>query len=96
MAISKSQREAINQLIADGKIAEAQALIAGLPGAVTAEGGAVPVSAPPPPPRKLEEILLDLFKATHSLLGNSPAMLAPMNELEQHVKGLPIDEAAKP
>jgi hypothetical protein len=91
MAVSKSQREAINQLIADGKIAEAQQLIASLPGAMTAEGGAVTPPAAPPPPRKLEEILLDLFKATHSLLGNSPAMLAPMNELEQHVKGLPTE-----
>jgi hypothetical protein len=91
MAVSKSQREAINQLISEGKIAEAQALIASLPGAVTAEGGAAAPPAAPPPPRKLEEILLDLFKATHSLLGNSPAMVAPMNELEQHVKGLPTE-----
>jgi len=81
MAISKSERAAIDVLLDAGNVKEASALLAGK---VAQAGSTAAAAAPAAPakPRAIPVILVDLFKGIHSLLGNSPALTALIAEFE--------------
>lgn len=83
MALSKSQRSALDALLAKGDTLGATKLLAGVAGFELPEEHAEPVPEPVKIPRKPEEVILDLFKGIHSLLGNSPALVPLIAELSE-------------
>jgi hypothetical protein len=85
MAETKVTAATIADLLAQGKIAEALAAAKELAAADPAVTAAADAPKEPPPPRELNAIVLDLFKGVHSLLGNSPALVPLIHELEENV-----------
>lgn len=85
MSLSKSEKLALDALIAKGDLVGAQNLLGGKTGAPQVEAPPAPETIPPPPPRTLEEILLSLFEATYSLFGSNPALTPLVAELRTHV-----------
>jgi hypothetical protein len=74
--------DAILKLLREGKVQEADELAQKLKAAETAAAVAAGAPAEPAQPRTPEEVLLDLFKCIHGLLGTSPAMVPLIAELE--------------
>lgn len=81
MALSKSEKLALDDLIARGDLIGAQNLLAGKAGTPPVE--APPASEPtePPPPRAPLEILHDLASRISDSLGNNPALSTLVAEL---------------
>lgn len=85
MALSKSEKLALDDLISKGDLVAAQNLLAGKTGTATVEAPSPAPPPAPPPPRKLEEIVLSLFEAIYSLFGSNPSMTPYITELRDHV-----------
>lgn len=94
MSLSKSEKLALDDLIAKGDLVAAQNLLAGKTGTPTVEAPAPAAPAPPPPPRSIEQILLSLFEAVYSLFGSNPSILPYLAELRALVS--PPTTADKP
>jgi hypothetical protein len=94
MADKKVTAADVADLLAKGKIAEATAAAKELAAANPAVTAAADAPKEPPPPRPLNAILLDVVKSIHSLLGNSPALVPLVHELEENVS--PPEKEAKP
>ncbi len=80
--LSSSQKKAIDALLAKGDVDGASAILEGVKKAA-AEQAAKP--AAPEKPRTVQEVTSDIFKAIHSLLGNSPALTPLINEYNELV-----------
>jgi hypothetical protein len=78
--LSSSQQKAVQALIAKGDLEGAKKII---DAAVEDEKKAAAEPAAPPKPRTPDAIIVDLFKGIHSLLGNSPALVPLIAELEE-------------
>ena len=85
MSLSKSEKLALDDLIAKGDLVAAQNLLAGKTNTPTVETPSPALPPPPPPPRSLEEILLSLFDAIYSLFGSAPSITPYLAELRAHV-----------
>lgn len=85
MSLSKSEKLALDALLAEGKLVDAQNLLAGKTGTPTVEAPAAAEPSPPPAPRQLEEILLSLFEAVYSLFGSNPQLTPLLHELRGNV-----------
>ncbi len=83
MALSRNQRTQLDNLLNAGKVAEAAALLAGVADPAAIKRAEAEAAAPPAPPRAPNEVILDLFKGVHQLLGNSPALVPLINELAE-------------
>jgi hypothetical protein len=78
--LSSSQQKAVQALIAKGDLEGAKKII---DAAVEDEKKAAAEPEKPKEPRTINEVLLDFAKAVHSLLGNSPALVPLIAELEE-------------
>ncbi|HVI10970.1 MAG TPA: hypothetical protein VND65_21980 [Candidatus Binatia bacterium] len=85
MSLSKSEKLALDALIAKGDLVGAQNLLGGKTGAQPVEAAAAAEPAAPPPPRSLEAILLSLFEVVYSLFGSNPALQPLLEELRTNV-----------
>ena len=96
MPLSRNQRTTLDNLLNQGKAAEAAKFLADIAGPGTT--GELNNAKPPEPvpPRKPEEVILDLFKGVHQLLGNSPALVPLINELTEVLKPAEVEEAPAP
>lgn len=83
MALTVSEKAALDALIAKGDLAGAHNLLAGKVGAATIEEPAPAEPAPPPPPRTPIEVETDIFQAIYNLLGSSPALGPLLNEWKE-------------
>ena len=83
MAMSRSQRTTLDNLLNKGDLDGAAKLMRSIAGPEKAGDGAEAEPAKPPEPRKPEAIMIDLFKGIHQLLGNSPALVPLIHELEE-------------
>ena len=92
MSLSKSEKMALDALLAEGKLVEAQNLLAGKTGTPTVEAPAPAAPPPPPEPRSLEAILLSLFEAVYSLFGSNPQLTPLLSELRANVNAPPTGE----
>lgn len=92
MGLSKSEKMALDALLAEGKLVEAQNLLAGKTGTPTVEAPVAAVPPPPPAPRSLEQILLSLFEAVYSLFGSNPQLSPLLGELRANVNPPPTEE----
>jgi hypothetical protein len=85
MATTSPKQEALAKahgLLLEGKVQEADDLIKKALATPDPSEPAAAETAEPAQPRKPEEVIVDLFKAVHNLLGNSPAVTPLINELE--------------
>ena len=92
MSLSRSEKLALDDLIAKGDLVAAQNLLAGKTGTPSVEAPPPAQPAPPPPPRSLEQILLSLFEAIYSVLGSRPALTPLLDELRDNVNPPPTGE----
>jgi len=91
--LSSSQKKALEACIAKGDLDGAQNILAGAKKAADEAAAKPAVQAEP---RTLNEVLLDFAKSVHSLLGNSPALVPIINELEQLVTEPKAEEKPAP
>ena len=85
MSLSKSEKLALDDLIAKGDLVGAQNILAGKTGTPTVEAPSPAPPPAPPPPRSFEEILLSIVEAVYSLFGSSPALSPYVDELRANV-----------
>lgn len=83
MALSVSEKRALDELVAKGDLAGAHNLLAGKVGATPIETAAPPEPPAPPPPRTPIEVQTDIFQAIYNLLGSSPALGPLLNEWKE-------------
>jgi len=95
MALSRSEKTQLDNLLNKGDLAGAAAILnAKVPAG--AKPGDPPAPPPPPPePRDPKYVIMDLFRSIHQLLGNSPAMVALINELDELVNPPEKEEPAE-
>jgi hypothetical protein len=84
--LSSDQQAAVNALLNKGDVAGATKLLGEINEKLEAD------AKNPPAPRQPANIVLDLFKGVHALLGHNPALDALLKELEDVVN--PPKEAA--
>ncbi len=82
VTLSSSQKKAVQACIDKGDLAGAQNII---DGAIKAAAAEPAKPAAPEKPRTVQEVTSDIFKAIHSLLGNSPALTPLINEYNELV-----------
>lgn len=83
VTLSSSQKKAVQALLDKGDVLGAKTVIDGIAEAAAKEP---PKPAAPEKPRTVQEVTSDIFKAIHSLLGNSPALTPLINEYNELVK----------
>lgn len=81
--LTKSQQAAVDAALKEGRLQDAVNIIAAKAGIDAPDVAPEAPPAEPPPPREPNEIIYDLFKGVHALLGNSPALTPLMNELAE-------------
>ena len=81
--LTKSQQAAADLALKEGRLQDALNIIAARAGVDAPELAPEAPPAEPPPPREPNEIIYDLLKGIHALLGNSPALTPLMNELAE-------------
>jgi len=87
MALTKDQKTQLDKLLAAGDTVGATKLLAGVAGLKLDDADLKPAEpVKPPEPRAPQIIILDIFRAIHQLLGNSPALVPLINEFEEGVK----------
>ncbi len=91
VALSSSQKKAVQALLDKGDVEGAQNIING---AIEAAKKEPPKPAAPEKPRTVQEVTSDIFKAIHSLLGNSPALTPLINEYNELVTPKEEEEPA--
>lgn len=96
MALTKNQKTELDNLLNKGDAEAAARLLAGVAGIEIPADAKKKAPEAPPPPRKPEEVILDLFKGIHALLGNSPALVPLVNELDALVNPPEAAADAKP
>ena len=83
VTLSSSQKKAVQACLDKGDLVGAQNIING---AIEAASKEPPKPVAPEKPRTVQEVTSDIFKAIHSLLGNSPALTPLINEYNELVK----------
>jgi polyhydroxyalkanoate synthesis regulator phasin len=91
--LSSSQQKAVQALVAKGDLEGAKKII---DAAVEDEKKAAAEPEKPKEPRTVNEVLLDFAKAVHSLLGNSPALVPLIGELEDLVTPIETEDPPLP
>lgn len=86
MALSKSEKLALDDLLSRGDLVGAQNLLAGKAGTPTVEAPPAAEPTEPPPPREPLAILHDLAARITDALGNNPALSTLVAELSAALK----------
>lgn len=81
MSLSKSEKLALDALLAKGDLLGAQNLLAGKTHTPAVEPPSPASPAPPPAPRTFEQILVSIVETVYSLLGSNPALQPYLEEL---------------
>jgi hypothetical protein len=87
MSTSAEINAKVKDLMAKGDIAGARAALEEKASDAPVNEAAAAAAAAPKEPRKFDEVVLDLFKSFHNLLGTNPAQTALISELHTIVTG---------
>jgi hypothetical protein len=94
MPLSRNERTALDNLLNKGDIAGASALLAAKVDPNAPKPGDPPPPPPPPKPRTQNEVVLDAFKVISRLLGENPAFMVILNELNEVLAPPATEETA--
>lgn len=83
MPLSRSEKTQLDNLLNSGKTDEAAKLLAGVAARDITDAAAAAEVTKNKVPRTVVAVELDIFKAVHALLGNSPALVPLINEFEE-------------